>query len=78
MPQLGDDHSASIATNVDDVVEVVVGVVIGLSGFFLVAHCNALAAFGALLIAYLGSFSFDSAVFIFHLDGDRNAWRRMR
>ena len=34
---LGDDHCVGIVTDVDDVVEVIVGVVVGFSGFFLVA-----------------------------------------
>jgi len=73
---LGDDDGAGISPDVDDIAQVVVGVVVGLSGVLLDALVNALAAFGALLVAGPAPFLLVVIVFSFHLDGDLDAWRR--
>ena len=75
---LGDDNGAGVATNVDDVTKVVIGVVVGFSSFFLVSLCYTLVTFSMLLVANLALLLLDVIdVLFFHLDGDHDAWRRI-
>ena len=71
----GDDDGAGILTDVDDVEQVIVGVVVRLSGVLLDALEDALAALGAFLVTEHAPFLLLVIVFFFHFDGDLDAWR---
>ena len=71
----GDDDSACISPDVDDVAEVIVGVVVRLSIVFLDVFKDALAAFSAPLVANPSPILLVAIVFFFHLDGDLETWR---
>lgn len=62
---LGDDDVASIRADVDDVAEVIVGVVVHFYSLVLMALYYAMMAYGTLLIAHPVALSLDVIVFIF-------------
>ena len=72
----GDDDSACVSPDFDDVAEVVVGVVVRLSVVFLDAFEDTLAAISAPLVADPSSILLVAVVFFFLLDGDLETWRR--
>ena len=72
---LGDDDGAGVSPNVDDIAEVIVGVVVRLSIVLLDVFKDALAAFSAPLVANPSPILLVAIVFFFHLDGDLETWR---
>ena len=71
----GDDHTAGVPPNVNDIVEVIVGVVIVVALLLLMASSYALASQGSLLVA--NSMTLVEIVhhkLVFQLDGDRHSW----